>query len=445
MAQSSTMKLSTIKFRQLFGFLALACLVFLAVFASARNQPTVLKDSATRPSETKVFTASAKPIPRSLFGMHIADSDKIPWPAVPFATWRLWDAATRHGLAFWAHLERQKGQWDFRTLDYCVELAQRHGVELVYTMGITPKWASARPDKRSAYGDGPTPGEPKDMDDWRNYVRTVATRYKGKIRYYEIWNEPNLKHFYRGTVDQMVALAREAYTILKEIDPSIKVIAPSVFSDYGGWNWLDEYFGKGGGAYTDIVGAHFYIKKDKTPENSLWLIDKVQNVMAKHGLAEKPFWNTETGYGNKGENVFYSDEESMAYVARTYIVNWMSGIERFYWYAWDNRNVVTILMVEKDKKTLTPAAKAYAEIQKWLIGARMNKCESEKKTAWTCEFTGERGDPFWIVWNSKGERKFKVPEKYDVRQVHSLYGEKTPLPDNRLLKVGSLPLLLSRD
>lgn len=437
------MNLSTPKIRKLLSLLALAALVLVVVFAY--HQPSVLNISATHLNQRPTTSIPAKLIERSLFGMHIADSDQIPWPTVPFSTWRLWDTATREGgLAFWPHLERQKGQWDFRTLDYCVKLAQRHNVELVYTMGLTPKWAAARPDDSSPYGDGPTPAEPKHLEDWRNYVRTVATRYKGKIRYYEIWNEPNLKHFFSGTVDQMVTLAREAYTILKQVDPSITVIAPSVYTDYGGWKWLDEYLAKGGGRYADVIGAHFYIGNDQTPEDSLELVQEVQTVMKKHGLAQKPLWNTETGYGNKGENVFYSDEDSMAYVARTYILNWAWGMERFYWYAWDNRNVVTILMVEEDKKTLTPAAKAYAQIQKWLIGLQMKRCEPDRKNTWMCEFTGEGGDTAWIVWNPKHEQKLKVPKTLDVQQVLNLKGKKTTLPDNRVLKVGRLPVLLSQ-
>jgi hypothetical protein len=434
---------SSLKFRKRLGLLAIVALVFIA--AITFHPPSVLNFSATRPNDTRAAATFNQPIPRSLFGMHIADSDKIPWPAVEFATWRLWDAATEHGLAFWAHLERHKGEWDFRTLDHCVELAQRHGIELVYTLGITPKWAAARPDDRSAYGDGPTASEPKNMDDWRNYVRTIASRYQGKIRYYEIWNEPNLKHFFSGSVDQMVDLAREAYTILKEIDPEITVVSPSLYTDYGGvHNWLDPYFAKGGGKYADIIGAHFYIGYDKTPEDSLPLVREVQDAMAKYGLQDKPLWNTETGYGNKGENAFYSDEDSMAYVARTYILNWAWGMERFYWYAWDNRNVVTMLMVEEDNKTLEPAAIAYSEIQNWLVGSRMQNCVSDVNSTWTCELTRKQGDTAWIVWNTKGKQELAVPKKFKLGQVRTLLSKTTDLPENGRLQVGKLPMLLTK-
>lgn len=422
--------------------LALACLVLVVI---ACNQPSTFDVSSSQKDGSRAAAVKTQPIPRSLFGMHVGEPTKTPWPAVSFATWRLWDVGGHDGmLVFWPHLEPHKGEWNFKTFDDCVELARRNGVELLYTLGLSPTWASARPDDGSPYGDGPTAAEPKNLDDWRNYVRTVATRYKGKIRYYEIWNEPNLKHFFSGTPEQMVALAREAYTILKDVDPSIQVVSPSVLTDYGGWMWLDEYLSKGGSKYADIIGAHFYIHDKKSPEETLSLVREIQNVMAKHNLTQKPLWNTETGFGNKQENAFFSDEQSIAYVARSYILNWAVGIERFYFYGWDTRNVVTILMVKEDRKTLTPAATAYREVQNWLVGSRMNKCEPDGSKTWTCELITQKGDPTWIVWNEQRERDFNVPDTWEVQQVRNLEGETTKLSDNRRLKISPLPLLLSK-
>jgi hypothetical protein len=128
-----------------------------------------------------------------------------------------------------------------------------------------------------------------------------------------------------------------------------------------------------------------------------------------------------------------------------YLLNWASGIERFYWYAWDNRNVVTMLMVKEDNQTLTGGAKAYGEIQKWLVGSQMKKCQPDFRNTWTCELVREGGNPAWVIWNSKrDDLSFKVPESYEVRQVQNLYGEKTELSSDRILKIGSLPVLLTQ-
>ena len=98
--------------------------------------------------------------------------------------------------------------------------------------------------------------EPRDIEDWRIYVRKVAERYKGRIRNYELWNEVNVKGFYSGSQEKLVELARVAYQTLKEVDPNIVFIAPSVVGE-GHHRWLDEYLAKGGAEYLDVVRLSF--------------------------------------------------------------------------------------------------------------------------------------------------------------------------------------------
>ena len=52
------------------------------------------------------------------------------------------------------------------------------------------------------------PAEPKDVKDWINYLQTVATRYRGKIFNYEIWNEPNDPQYFSGTIPKLVQLTQ---------------------------------------------------------------------------------------------------------------------------------------------------------------------------------------------------------------------------------------------
>ena len=81
-----------------------------------------------------------RPVPASFFGMHIHHAGgATPWPEVPFAEWRLWDA----GVA-WPSIEPRRGQWQFAELDRYVDLAQHAGVGLLLPLGLSPGWASAR-------------------------------------------------------------------------------------------------------------------------------------------------------------------------------------------------------------------------------------------------------------------------------------------------------------
>jgi len=383
-------------------------------------------------SSREVLNPPATPVPASLFGMHIHRAAvSTPWPSVPFQEWRLWDTHTT-----WAQLEPAKGDWDWRMLDRTVALAQQHGVGLLYTLGRSPQWASARPreeGRNAAFPGGAA--EPKNLEDWRNYVRTVAHRYKGQIRAYEIWNEPNLPNFYTGTPEAMVVLAREAYVVLKQVDPALTVVSPSAVGPTG-LPWLERYLELGGGKYADVIGYHFYVR-GQPPEAMLGFINQVHEIAKKYGLAEKPLWNTEAGWLQPYR---VDPADGPAYMARAYILNWADGVSRFYWYAWDNGGA-RVRMTADDEATATPAAHAYAELQRWLIGARMQSVKQDGDT-WICQLNRKNADS-WILWNSERTTKFEVPKSWDVNTLRTLSSSRTSFADGKV-EIGPTPVLLER-
>jgi hypothetical protein len=382
-------------------------------------------------SPSGLLKTPSQPIPSAFFGMHIHRAAvSTPWPSVPFKAWRLWDTHTT-----WAQLEPEKGNWDWRMLDKTVGLAESHGVEVLYTMGRSPQWASARPRERGENPNAPPGGmaEPKNLEDWKNYVRTVATRYKGRIKAYEIWNEPNLENFYSGTPLAMVNLAREAYAVLKEVDPSITVISPSAVGPTG-LPWLRQYLALGGGKYADVIGYHFYVR-GQDPEAMLSFIDQVHEITKEYGVAGKPLWNTEAGWLQPYR---IDPKDGPGYMARAYILNWADGVSRFYWYAWDNQGA-RVKMTEDDEATPTPTAHAYAELQRWLVGAHMDSLK-QNNGIWICGLSRD-GATSWIVWNPDRDSNFERPK--DVDTIRNLAGDRTGITGNKI-EVGATPVLLEK-
>ena len=370
-------------------------------------------------------------IPAIFFGMHIHRAgSSTPWPSVPVSARRLWDARVT-----WPDIEPSKGQWRFGTLDNCLIMAQERNQDLIMTLGLTPRWASARPQEPSGYQPG-FAAEPTDIEDWRTFVTAVATRYKGRIHNYEIWNEPNLKQFWSGSTDQLLALTREASQIIHGIDPQAVVVSPPATSGYG-VKWLAEFLTKGGGQYVDVIGYHFYVA-DQPPEAMVPVIRQVQQTMADNGVGNKPLWDTEAGWFKP--NPFPSAELGAAYVARAFILNWAAGVARFYWYAWDNHKM-TIQMTEEDDTTLTPAGRAYGIIQKWLIGARMDSCNQDADNTWTCQLSRD-GAHQWVVWNPAGKKTISVPSSWNAKSFTPLLEEARPLTGPSL-DVGPLPVLVT--
>jgi hypothetical protein len=381
---------------------------------------------------TSTSASWSPPVPPSYFGLHIHHiGTTTPWPDVHFAQWRLWDA-----YVAWPNLEPRQGQWNFETLDRYVTTAEQHGVSVLLPLGLSPTWASARPNEPSTYHPG-NAAEPRDIEDWHNYVRTVATRYKGRIHNYEIWNEPNLKGFWTGDVKQMVALTRDAARIIREIDPHAIIVSPSATA-VAGEKWLSEFLVAGGGQHVNVIGYHFYVMP-QPPEDTLPLIRKVRQVMHENRVDEKPLWNTETGWAFP--KPFPSEELGAAYLARTYLLAWSAGVQRLYWYSWDNHTWVTIRTTEKDNRTLTPAGRAYETVYTWMVGARQEECTQGGDSTWTCKLD-RNGSSEWIVWNPTHSESFTPPEQWHAKFVVSLQGVSQALT-NSGFEAGPSPALVT--
>jgi hypothetical protein len=387
----------------------------------------------------------ASPIPSGFFGLHIHRAvSGTPWPPVKFGTWRLWDTYTA-----WPWLEPKKGEWRFEGLDGLVRLAEKYRVEIVLVLGLSPAWASARPAERCSYDPG-FAAEPKNINDWRKYVRKVATRYKGRIHYYEMWNEPNLKGFYTGTMTKLLDLVREARQVIREVDPSVVVISPSPTSGMNGISWLDEFLARGGGDYVDIIGFHFYVSPG-SPENMVPLVKRAKDIMEKYDVADKPLWNTETGWLIENRNTVVkakgfgfrgkvlTEEEATGYLARSYVLNWAGGVSRFFWYAWDNKMMG---LTEADGKTLKGPATGYGVVRDWLVGARLSECSSDRNGIWNCEMIRNEGYRGWIIWAPDGKESFTPPEEWGVQQVRDLKGGAMKLSERGTVEIGHVPILL---
>jgi hypothetical protein len=384
---------------------------------------------------------SPQPVPETYFGMHMHgilvprsyNHHVTPWPDVPFGAWRLMDAYVK-----WIDLEPKKNEFNFERLDQYVAIAQQKHVKVLLPLVGEPKWASARPTEIEEGNPVGSAAEPADMDDWRNFVRTVAMRYKGKIEAYEIWNEPNENNFWTGTVEQLVDLIREAYQIIKSVDPGALVVSPSATTESGP-KYLDDFLKKGGGKYVDVIGYHFYVHA-QPPEAIIDIATHLKDIMrADH--VDKPIWNTESGWANP--KPFPSDELAAAYVARALTVTWAAGVSRFYWYAWDNHSFVTLEMVETDDTTKKPASVAYANIEHWLVGATVRSCESGSANNWTCELD-RGGARQYIVWNTNGTANFAIPADWHATFETPLLGSKEKLKDANV-QIGQVPVLLEND
>lgn len=377
-----------------------------------------------------------------LFGLHINDP-LAHYPTAPFGTVRLWDNGTS-----WRDLQPTPTRYDFSRLDAQVARLRAARKDIVMVLGVTPQWASKRPQEAGNYGPG-SASEPKDLRTWRAYVRTLALRYKGKINKWELYNEPNVKLFFSGQPKDMLAMSREAWTQLKSIDRTNMVISPGVaIRTDNSPKWLDAYLALGGGRYANAIAVHFYVRARQRPEHTIGYLAIVRKIMAARGVSKLPLWNTESSYGRAtpelATNEIYTGNTAMAYVARTYVLLAAGNVARSYWYGWDQRGFTGLYLTEPDQKTPTAAGKAYGVTYKWLVGSRISPCVLQKTGTlaggYVCALTRGR-DRMQILWHPDRTRPTRIPAGF--RSLQRLNGVKSRVRAGAPLSVGPLPVLIS--
>jgi hypothetical protein len=195
----------------------------------------------------------------------------------------------------WNWVEPAPGLFRWDELDRLVTDARGRGVRLVGILGYCPAWASSGPDIFYP---------PRDTAQWKNYVRAMVGRYRGEIRHWILWNEPNCNTYFRGTVDQyIVQVLIPGARAVKEANPEALVCGPDLAHLSGcDWDrWMDKILADQG-AYFDVITHHCY-KED--PDEVFRQIDgrkwpweppSVRDILRRHGQGDKPFFLTETGW-----------------------------------------------------------------------------------------------------------------------------------------------------
>ncbi len=394
----------------------LAVVASLVVAPAAQAAPAPLSPSVSLKGTT---------IARTLFGMHVFNLQDGVFPTVPVGSIRLWDNQTT-----WSSIETAQNVFDWTKLDSAVNTARGNGVsDILMVLAGTPAWATDNPTSGGAAGvlQGAA-GMPKDLADWDDWVRQVATRYKGKITAYQPWNEANLVTFSTGTPKQMAQLTKRAYDIIKSIDPTATVVAPSTGTRLGGPfkrfypPFLREL--KALGWPVDVWAAHTYPASLGTPVERAVLARNFLAVLAAEGAPDLPVWDTENNFGLAGPGAENPDQDivdrrAADWTARTYLDALRLGISRVYWYAWGPENDLVGIQMNTGR----PAATAYRTLQDWIVGATFNGCSPATRSDVTCRFAKD-GKVFRIVYPERGRAAF--PTK-GFSQVCSLDGTCKPV------------------
>jgi hypothetical protein len=389
--------------------------------------------------------ATAKTVPDPLFGQHLRGSVAGTPSTLPrVGSVRLWDSGVT-----WRDLEPSNNAYRWNLLESAlgnIEGAYGTGVEIMYTLGNTPEWAAAvRNSPYRLYGPGSN-SHPANDDYYLDFLDDLITRFGDRIDAYQIWNEANLRDFYVGTPKQMATLTVKAGKLIKQRDPSAKVVAASTTVRSKG---PVGKFGKAYGPamrkakawkYVDAVSVHLYPPATKGPSERVKYIKKIKKYYKRYGAKKKQIWDTEMNYGDTRSYMKtkrqYTGTKAATYVARTFIDSMRYGVSRVHWYGWDT-HVLGTDMVSRTDGSLTAGGKAFIEVQKWMSGKNFKKCKTKKKVT-TCTMYGPEGKQ--SIRYSKKSKKYKLPKK--TREIRYLDGTSAPAKAGQKIRITSQPILI---
>jgi hypothetical protein len=259
----------------------------------------------------------------------------------------------------------------------------------------------------SAFGLGQG-AEAAKLDDWRAYVRQLATRYAGKVEAYQVWNEANTTLFWTGSMDKLVTLTCIAYEEVKRADPKALLVAPSGVGADKRVEWVKTFLTAGGAKCIDVASYHLYTGSN-SPESFIAPMVEMRKQLAEGGFAAIPLWNTETGYfipNMKSSNptAGWSPYElrntidadvAAIYVVRAMLLARVLGFERFYWYAWDNTHLGFIEPLDKKPRE---NANVLGRLTSLLLRSTLERCSRNTAGIWICDLKFANGKPAQVIW-----------------------------------------------
>jgi len=159
----------------------------------------------------------------------------------------------------WREVEGMaKGHYDWRFTDRIVADAEKLGLHLLFRLDRQPLWALPP--------DGSQRGPIENPQDFGDFCHAIAARYRGRVRAYQVWNEPNLaREWQHQPPDPMgyVKLLRACYIGIKTADPDALVVSAGLSPTGSGLpeampdiDYLVAMYEAGAAPYFDLLGVH---------------------------------------------------------------------------------------------------------------------------------------------------------------------------------------------
>lgn len=187
---------------------------------------------------------------------------------------------------YWNDIEPEKGKFDFKKYDEIVEAVSRANIRILGIIDYSADWSA------SSWNN-----PPRNLEQFAEFSKIIVNRYKNRVKYWEIWNEPDSPTYWvpQDGMKIYAQLLKLSYAAIKNEDPSSKVLLGGLTKD--GIYALKYLYKHGVKDCFDIMNYHPFINPlDKDYLKQIkFLYFNIRKIMSANGDDVKPVWFTEAG------------------------------------------------------------------------------------------------------------------------------------------------------
>jgi hypothetical protein len=375
-------------------------------------------------------------------------------------------AWVRYGGFPWSQIEPTRGARDWSRVagvEAELQALAAQGLTTIAVVGSTPAWAQLI--------RGHTCGaiKPEALDAFADFMRELVARYSGppyNIRYWEIWNEPDVDPSLVGPTSgfgcwgdasdpyygggRYAEMLKRVYPAIKQANPNAQVLLggllldcdadhPVAGKDCNVSRFLEGVLRNGGAAAFDIVSYHGYAfwtgkNEDWDNTNPAWkprggaVLGKLQLIretLARYQV-EKPIFLTEAGLLCYRSNPFCKENffnAQAGYLVRVYTRAWANGLPVALWYTlegpgWEQSGLLDANQMPR------PAFQALTFLTKLLQGAAYDGPRSSGAIEGYAFHKGpSRYEFYWTNDNSRAA----LPLPAGARAAYDASGQPVPI------------------
>lgn len=231
----------------------------------------------------------------------------------------------------WEDIEIHRDNWfvDLRNneirdawskYDRIVELAEARDLHIIVRLSNPPFWSREAGDERGAKAP------PDALSDYGDYVEAIVSRYRGRIRHFQVWNEPNCcAEWGKQSIspEQYAELLKIASTRAKAANPDALLLtaplaptiellevagqsgAPPALNDF---LFLQRMYDAGAKPYFDVLAVQDYgLWSGPTDRRMRPRVinysrpEYMRDIMIRNDDANKAIWASEIGWNSTPE------------------------------------------------------------------------------------------------------------------------------------------------